>query len=235
MGIRPRALVAMGLFLLMVLSPVSHAHEQKTLTVIMNENGVVSGNITDPSFLQGNAVWFQMHDDRENATMVVRLDVNLDGVFNASEDFDSGELVNACELDENGTLMDEDCAVSALYAFDLNATVDTYAIWVVHTYNGTETMWNHSIMVHKDVHEEEGPSPGDCFGIGCEDEETTSATESGTESWTEWWEDDVLWKDMDRMMTMLLVISLIGMVALTRSIVNEKKDEEPPKEYPNDD
>ena len=85
------------------------------------------------------------------------------------------------------------------------------------------------------MHEEEGPSPGDCFGIGCEDEETTSATESGTESWTEWWEDDVLWKDMDRMMTMLLVISLIGMVALTRSIMNEKKDEEPPKEYPNDD
>ena len=76
MGNRLWALTAVGLLLMLFLIPASHAHEQKTLTVIMNENGVVSGNITDPSFVQGNAVWFQMHDGNENTTMTVRLDVN---------------------------------------------------------------------------------------------------------------------------------------------------------------
>ena len=222
MGNQPRVLTTVGLLLMLFLAPASHAHEQKTLTVIMNENGVVSGNITDPSFVQGNAVWFQMHDDTENTTMTVRLDVNLDGVFNASDDFESGELVNECELDENGSLMDETCAVSALYAFDPNATVDTYTIWILHVQNGTETMWNHSIVVHEDVHEEDGPSPGDCFGIGCLDE---GAVESEA--------DDI--NNEQSMMVLLLLVSAIGIVALALSIQKERSESEVPKVYPEEE
>ncbi|DAC45895.1 MAG TPA: hypothetical protein D7H92_07290, partial [Candidatus Poseidoniales archaeon] len=62
MGNRWSTLTMAGLLLVVLLSPAAQAHEQKTLTVILTENGVVSGNITDPSFVQGNAVWFQMHD-----------------------------------------------------------------------------------------------------------------------------------------------------------------------------
>ena len=159
-----------------MLAPIASAHEQKTLTVIMSEQGVVSGNITDPAFVQGNAIWFQMHDDTENTTMTVRLDTNLNGVFDAGEDFESVPLVHECEMDENGSLVDEDCAVSTTFAFDLNATVATYLFWVHHDNNGTESIWNHSVTVHKDVHEEEGPTPGDCFGIGCALEEAPKKT-----------------------------------------------------------
>ena len=218
MGNRLWALTAVGLLLMLFLIPASHAHEQKTLTVIMNENGVVSGNITDPSFVQGNAVWFQMHDGNENTTMTVRLDVNLDGVFNASDDFESSELVNECELDENGSLVDEACAVSALYAFDLNATVDTYTIWIVHAQNDTETIWTYSIIVHKDVHEEEGPSPGDCFGIGCIDENAVDGEA-----------DDI--DNEQSMMVLLLLVSAIGIVALALSIQKERSGPEEPKMY----
>lgn len=223
MGSQRVGLAVTGLLFLVLLAPASQAHEQKTLSVILTEDGVVSGNITDPSFLQGNAVWFQMHDDTNNTTMTVRLDVNLDGVFNATDDFDSGEMVDECELDENGSLVDESCIVSSTYAFDLNATVDTYTFWVIRTHNGTETMWNHSIIVHKDVHEEDGPSPGDCFGIGCPTDEV---------------EDESLGvgEDGQRSAVLLLALaSLVGMIALTLSILKEQNEGATQKVYPEEE
>ena len=208
-----------GFILVVLLSPAAQAHEQKTLTVILTENGVVSGNITDPSFVQGNAVWFQMHDDTNNTTMSVQLDVNRDGVFNATDDFDSGTLVDECELDENGSLVDESCIVSATYAFDQNATVNTYTFWVIRTHNGTETMWNHSIVVHKDVHEEEGPSPGDCFGIGCPTDDANDDNAAVVE------------ESESPAVVVLALISLVGMIALTLSILKEQKEKSTEKTY----
>jgi hypothetical protein len=223
MGSKRFGLAVIGLLLMVVLAPASQAHEQKTLSVILTEDGVVSGNITDPSFLQGNAVWFQMHDDTNNTTMTVRLDVNLDGVFNATDDFDSGEMVNECDLDENGSLVDESCIVSATYAFDMNATVDTYNFWVIRAHNGTETMWNHSIIVHKDVHEEEGPSPGDCFGIGCPTDEVED-------------ESSEVGEDSQRSAVVLLALaSLVGMIALTLSILKEQNEGSTQKVYPEEE
>jgi len=221
MGNRRGGLALAGLLVLMVFSAPIQAHEQQTLTVIMNEEGVVSGNITDPAFVQGNAVWFRMFDDTNNTTMTVRLDIDQDGVFNASNDFDSGELVRECELDENGSLVDDSCAVSSLYAFDFNTTVGTYQFWVHRNQNGTETVWNHSIMVHKDVHEEEGPSPGDCFGIGCLEENTTDDQSVPTTS-----------EEKDRSAVVLLaVISMVGMIALTLSIAKEQREKKDEKTY----
>ena len=223
MGNKRVGLAVIGLLLLVLLAPASQAHEQKTLSVILTEDGVVSGNITDPSFLQGNAVWFQMHDDTNNTTMTVRLDVNLDGVFNATDDFDSGEMVNECDLDENGSLVDESCIVSATYAFDMNATVDTYTFWVIRTHNGTETMWDHSIIVHKDVHEEDGPSPGDCFGIGCPTDEVED-------------ESSEIVDDGQRSAVVLLALaSLVGMIALTLSIIKEQNEGATQKVYPEEE
>ena len=149
-----------GLLLLaMLVAPVTSGHTQQTLTVILTDEGVVAGNITDPAFVQGNALWFRMEDSTNNTSMMVRVDVNMDGEFSPSEDFESPTLTNSCELDENGSLVDDTCAVSSTYAFDLNATVGTYMFWVHRSHNGSETVWNHSIAVHKDVHEEDGPSP----------------------------------------------------------------------------
>ena len=223
MGNKRVELAVIGLLVLVLLAPASQAHEQKTLSVILTEDGVVSGNITDPSFLQGNAVWFQMHDDTNNTTMTVRLDVNLDGVFNATDDFDSGEMVDECELDENGSLVDESCIVSATYAFDLNATVDTYTFWVIRTHNGTETMWNHSIIVHKDVHEEDGPSPGDCFGIGCPTDEVEDES------------SEVIDDDQRSAVVLLALASLVGMIVLTLSIFKEQNERTTQKVYPEEE
>ena len=204
-------LVAVSLF-----APASLGHTQQTLTVILTDEGVVAGNITDPAFVQGNIAWFRMEDSTNNTSMVVRVDVDMDGVFNASNDFESPTLTKTCELDENGSLVDETCAVSSKYAFDLNASVGTYQFWVHRTHNGTETVWNHSIMVHKDVHEEDGPSPGDCFGIGCESDEGQAGSATGAAS-----------SNNDQSMVIVLgVVSLIGMLALTMSIRQERMEAE---------
>jgi hypothetical protein len=206
-----------SLLLATLLAPAVGAHEQKTLTVILTDDGVVAGNVTDVAFVQGNSVWFRMEDSTNNTTMVVQIDTNLDGVFNASDDFDSGELVNACELDENGSLVDETCAVSATHQFMQNATVGTYLFWVHRNHNGSQTVWNHSITVNKDVHEEDGPSPGDCFGIGCDVDEGEQGSEAKA------------WSATDSPMVLVLAaISLIGMVALTISIATERREDETP-------
>lgn len=197
-------------------APASLGHTQQTLTVILTDEGVVAGNITDPAFVQGNIAWFRMEDSTDNTSMVVRVDVDMDGVFNASNDFESPTLTNTCELDENGSLVDETCAVSSKYAFDMNASVGTYQFWVHRTHNGTETIWNHSIMVHKDVHEEDGPSPGDCFGIGCENDGAQAGGTTGTANST-----------TDQSMVIVLgVVSLVGMLALTMSIRQERIEAE---------
>ena len=214
---RGQSLVLAGLLVVVSLfAPASLGHTQQTLTVILTDEGVVAGNITDPAFVQGNIAWFRMEDSTDNTSMVVRIDVDMDGAFNASNDFESPTLTNTCELDENGSLVDETCAVSSKYAFDMNASVGTYQFWVHRTHNGTETVWNHSIMVHKDVHEEDGPSPGDCFGIGCETDEGQAGSATGDVSST-----------TDRSMVIVLgVVSLIGMLALTMSIRQERMEAE---------
>ena len=214
---RGQSLVLAGLLVVVSLfAPASLGHTQQTLTVILTDEGVVAGNITDPAFVQGNIAWFRMEDSTDNTSMVVRVDVDMDGVFNASNDFESPMLTNTCELDENGSLVEETCAVSSKYAFDMNASVGTYQFWVHRTHNGTETVWNHSIMVHKDVHEEDGPSPGDCFGIGCESNEGQAGSANENASST-----------TDQSMVIVLgIVSLVGMLALTMSIRQERMEAE---------
>ena len=215
-------MVLAGLLVLVSLfAPASLGHTQQTLTVILTDDGVVAGNITDPAFVQGNIAWFRMEDSTNNTSMVVRVDVDMDGAFNASSDFESPVLTNTCELDENGSLVDESCAVSSKYAFDMNASVGTYHFWVHRTHNGTETVWNHTIMVHKDVHEEEGPTPGDCFGAGCETDDVQTGQSEGVAATGD-----------DRpLIISLAVISLAGMIALTISIGKEQRQEDEPKSY----
>ena len=51
---------------------------------------------------EGDSVWFWMKDTTENATLVI--EVEKDGATKRS-----GDLVFECELDENGSKINEDC------------------------------------------------------------------------------------------------------------------------------
>ena len=162
---------ALGVFFaLFLLTPSVSAHEQETLNVILVSDEVRPGNVTDTAFVEGNGIVFRMRDSTENASMQIRIDLNQDGVFGGDGDNMSVWLTRSCTLDENGTLVDESCAVSHALVFG-NASAGTYAYQVERVVNNSTTdVWNHSVIVHQDIHEEPGqPSIGDCFGAGCDE------------------------------------------------------------------
>jgi hypothetical protein len=194
-----------------MLSGVS-AHEQETYNVIVVADGPMPANITDSGFVQGNAVVFRMKDTTENASIRITIDTDLDGVFNESLDNTSAWLVETCALTENGTLADEDCVVSHMYAFDLNATTGDYAYRYERAVNGTVvSSENLTITLQKDVHEEPGvPGMGDCFGIGCEEEVDVQTDDN----------------ENNAVIIAVMIGAIIGIIGLSVSIIKESKEAE---------
>lgn len=210
-GRRPLGVLVIALFATAMLSGVS-AHEQETYNVIVVADGPMPANITDSGFVQGNAVVFRMKDTTENASIRITIDTDLDGVFNESLDNTSAWLVETCALTENGTLADEDCVVSHMYAFDLNATTGDYAYRYERAVNGTVvSSENLTITLQKDVHEEPGvPGMGDCFGIGCEEEVDVQTDDN----------------ENNAVIIAVMIGAIIGIIGLSVSIIKESKEAE---------
>ena len=125
-----------GFLIVLLLSPSAAGHEQETLNVIIVEDEARPGNVTDSAFVEGNSVVFRMRDNTENASMRISIDNNQDGNFSSSSDNVSTWLTRTCELDENGSLVDEFCAVS--YERIFNATSQgTYLYQVERKINQT--------------------------------------------------------------------------------------------------
>ncbi|MDP6363228.1 MAG: hypothetical protein QF633_08370 [Candidatus Poseidoniaceae archaeon] len=203
------ALLVAALIGLLTLTHAS-AHEQETYNIIVIADGPMPANITDSGFVQGNIVVFRMKDTTENASIRVTIDTDQDGVFNGSTDDMSVWLVQSCELTENGTLVDETCAVSHSYEFNINATVGDYGYLFERAINESiVTNETYTISLQKDVHEEPGvPTLGECFGIGCE--------------------ADVVAQEVEESQTELLIIvmgvAIVGIIGLSISIMNESKE-----------
>ena len=203
------ALLVAALIGLLTLTHAS-AHEQETYNIIVVADGPMPANITDSGFVQGNIVVFRMKDTTENASIRVTIDTNQDGVFNGSTDDMSVWLVQSCELTENGTLVDETCAVSHSYEFNINATVGDYGYLFERAINESiVTNETYTISLQKDVHEEPGvPTLGECFGIGCE---ADVVAQEGEEAQTE-------------LLIIVMGVAIVGIIGLSISIMNESKD-----------
>lgn len=203
------ALLVAALIGLLTLTHAS-AHEQETYNIIVVADGPMPANITDSGFVQGNIVVFRMKDTTENASIRVTIDINQDGVFNSSTDDMSVWLVQSCELTENGSLVDETCAVSHSYEFNINATVGDYGYLFERAINESiVTNETYTISLQKDVHEEPGvPTLGECFGIGCE---ADVVAQEGEESQTE-------------LLIIVMGVAIVGIIGLSISIMNESKE-----------
>jgi hypothetical protein len=210
-GYRVVSSLVIALFATAMLNGVA-AHEQETYNVIVVAEGPMPANLTDSGFVQGNAVVFRMKDTTENASVRITVDSDLNGVFNETKDNVSTWLVETCPLTENGTLADEDCAVSHMYAFDLNATTGDYAYRFERAINGTVVSSEIlTITLQKDVHEEPGvPSMGDCFGIGCEEEVEVQSDND----------------EPSAVVVAVMIGAILGIIGLSVSIINESKETE---------
>ena len=51
-------------------------------------------------------------DDREGVSHRIQFDADDDGLFNGSDDFSSNWLSGSCDLDENGSKVDDSCMVT---------------------------------------------------------------------------------------------------------------------------
>ena len=96
--------------------PTATAHTGGVFTIIVSENGVVPGNVQ--MLVNDTARWINV-DDRDNVTHRIFVDANSDGIYDGTEDWDSGNLTHQCEH-INGTKVDENC--NAYFDIPFNET-----------------------------------------------------------------------------------------------------------------
>ena len=202
-----------ALVMYLLLAPMSTAHEQATMVVVITNEGVAPGNISDPNFLHGNALEFVMKDTTNNTTARVHIDLDGDGLYETGTDASSGELVESCELDENGSLVDPDCAVSYTFSFDTTSTTaGNHTYWVIRTTNGTATTVQHWVIVHGDEHEGNETEQG----AACEAPPCTDGDDAASGS-----ADDA--STRESLLTLLLIVAGLGAFFTTLSILKERQ------------
>jgi len=203
------------IILVMVLFPLNvSGHTPSIITSNLSPEGPIPSNITETTeFYEGDSVYFRMGDSSENVTMRVSIDIDGDGEFNQSDDIFSNWLNYSCELNENGTAtLDENCSISFIYQFSENDSSGIYYYQVERRIeeNHTDT-WMNTIHVGIDIHAEDGsPSVGDCFGAGCD--EITTQVDSDSNDF-----------ELDPV-KVLILISAIGVIGMSISIINERKN-----------
>ena len=105
--------LAIAFFLLAsFLSPVVSAHEPKEYTILLTQEGTTPQTIPDDVLVQTDFLFFMNVDDREGVSHRIQFDADNDGLFNGSDDFSSNWLSGSCDLDENGSKVDESCMVT---------------------------------------------------------------------------------------------------------------------------
>ena len=160
--VKPLPVLFGALFLSSLLaSGVAQAHSADTFTVVIKESGLTPN--TSQIAYNDSVVWHNT-DARENITHRIVFDFDGDGLFNGTDDWDSGELVAECNnTATNSTENETECHITFLVWF--NGT------WGVGEYEYQDmlsdgTILNGTIVVTEDIHVENSTAPaiGSTFG-----------------------------------------------------------------------
>ena len=139
--------LAVTLCLVMLASPVV-GHELQIYTVIVNSEGGQPADIPNGTLKEGDSVWFWMKDTTENATLVI--EVEKDGATARS-----GDLVFECELDENGSKVNEDCNTRYDFVFNPQNSAGVWNFTFLTYVNDTLTKTSYgSVDIQVDLHDE---------------------------------------------------------------------------------
>ena len=139
------------LAIILLATPVA-AHELAVFTVIVNSEGANPANIPDESLMEGDSAWFWMKDSTENTTLIV--EIERDGAT-----LRSPVLHYECELDDNGTKVDESCNNRFDYTFNQYNSAGQWNFTFLKYVNNelSETSYG-SVVIQPDLHEEENMS-----------------------------------------------------------------------------
>ena len=140
-------ILAVTLCLVMLASPVV-GHELQIYTVIVNSEGGQPADIPNGTLKEGDSVWFWMKDTTENATLVI--EVEKDGATARS-----GDLVFECELDENGSKVNEDCNTRYDFVFNPQNSAGVWNFTFLTYVNDTLVKTSYgSVDIQPDLHDE---------------------------------------------------------------------------------
>jgi len=139
-------------------------HSADTFTVVIKQSGLTPG--TSQITYNDSVVWHNT-DGRENITHRIVFDFDGDGLYNGTDDWDSGELVAECNTtsteNQSAATNESDCSIRFMVWF--NGT------WGIGEYNYQDmlsdgTVLNGTIVVVEDVHVENSTAPeiGSTFG-----------------------------------------------------------------------
>ena len=163
--------VLLGVLLILpILSGVAVAHEPDTFTVIVRED---RHDPSEVSLVVNDTVQYYNVDSRENVTHTIGLDLNGDNDFDDEGEFSSGVLHSECDWDN-----DTDCRVAWIFVINDTALVGNYILSDIRS-DGTEIEVRLNIAA--DVHIENAPAIGECFG-DCEEEEEETAVKQSSQT-----------------------------------------------------
>tara|TARA_B100001996_G_scaffold88480_1_gene65588 strand:+ start:646 stop:1284 length:639 start_codon:yes stop_codon:yes gene_type:complete len=208
---------ALLLVVLIMIGPcfTVQAHTPNVMMSILKEGGPEPEDVLETAGLvEGDGIKFKVGDTTNNSSMRISIDIDKNGMFNDSVDFISSWMVYDCVYDENGTLLDENCSESVVFYFNGTNGSGIYDYQLERMVNDSHTnFWLNTIFVGVDDHSDSSlPSVGDCFGAGCEEEVVDSS-------------DDVE-DGYEKYIPLLMIVSAVGLVGVTISLINEKNSEE---------
>lgn len=180
------------LVIILLATPVA-AHELAVFTVIVNSEGANPANIPDESLKEGDSAWFWMKDSTENTTLIV--EIERDGAT-----LRSPVLHYECELDDNGTKVDESCNNRFDYTFNQYNSAGQWNFTFLKYVNDelSETSYG-SVVIQPDLHDEQNMS----------EQQESSSVEKLSNS--------------QLAAGMLAIVSLIAMAMLATKLDRDKK------------
>ena len=159
---RITALAFTSILLASFLSPAVSAHEPKEYTILLTQDGTTPQTIPDDVLVQTDFLFFVNVDDREGVSHRIQVDADDDGRFNGSDDFSSNWLSSSCDLDENGSKVDESCMVTEAILLGPENGLLPGTIQLRHqTRNGSILQEeNLSVTFTEDLHNQPDPEVG---------------------------------------------------------------------------
>ena len=160
---RITSLLGLLLFTSVVLTGSVQAHSADTFTVVIKESGLTPSS---SQIAYNDSVIWHNTDSRENITHRIVFDFDGDGLFNGSDDWDSGELLSECNSTADNSTENNsqtDCNITFLVWFNGTWGIGEYAYQDMLS---DGTVLNGTVIVTEDVHVENSTSPaiGSSFG-----------------------------------------------------------------------
>ena len=177
-------ILAMTILFALIASPFivsTQAHTAESFTILIKEDGF---SHSDQQIIQNDSVIWYNIDNSSNLTHRLVYDHDGDGLYNGTFDWDSGELSDDCERDENNTKLDENCTINFIVTLDMNWTVGNYSYQDIRS-DGSVVNATIELVADTGMHTEVNlPAIGSEFGITNNDEDTTTNAESEDEELT---------------------------------------------------